>query len=197
MSDQVIFLTHGEVEIDPDIPVPNWGLSEQGTRRHAAFAKDALLEGVTSIFASEERKAVEAAQLVGQSLNLPVNRRAEFGENDRSATGYLPPDEFWPVVEQFFGQPEASIRGWERAVDAQTRIVGAVRSVCQSAPKGDVLIVAHGGVGALLRCHLLEIDITPDEGQPHSGGGCVFCFDRVMSNDLAAKPPKPTDWRAI
>lgn len=197
MSDKVIFMTHANVVIDPDVPVPDWGLSAEGKRRHAAFATDPLLADVAVIFASEERKAFEAADLIAEPLNLPVHRKAELGENDRSATGYLPPEEFWPVVGQFFGQPETSVHGWERAVDAQNRIVGAVGSVCESAPDGDVLILAHGGVGALLRCHLLQVEISPDEGQPHSGGGCLFAFERVTRSDLASQPPKPTDWKAI
>jgi len=194
VSGKVIFLTHAEVAIDPDIPIPDWGLSEEGKQRHSAFARDPLLAGVASIVASRERKAIEAADMTAQVLDLPVEQRAELGENDRSATGYLPPDEFWPVVRQFFGQPEASIRGWERAVDAQARIVGAIRIVNKNAPDGDVLILAHGGVGTLLRCHLLQVGISTDESQPHPGGGCLFTFQRVTGS---AKPPKPTDWRAI
>ena len=57
------------------------------------------------------------------------------------------------------------------------------------APEGDVLIVAHGAVGALLRCHLKRIDITRAEDQP-AGGGCWFATGRAL--DLP-----PTDWIRI
>ena len=46
-----------------------------------------------------------------------------LGENDRSSTGYLPKAEFEAVADAFFARPEESVRGWERAVDAQRRIV--------------------------------------------------------------------------
>lgn len=191
MSDGVIFLTHAEVEIDPEVPVPEWGLSAVGRGRHARFATDPALDGVRSIYASTERKAVEGATAVAEATGLAVTQDQGLGENDRSATGYLPPDEFWPVVEQFFGAPDVSVRGWETARDAQARIVAAVERVLRGAPaEGDVLIVSHGGVGTLLRCHLAGTDITKDNGQPHPGGGCWFTFGRAM--DAPA-----SEWSAI
>ena len=48
-----------------------------------------------------------------------------IGENDRSATGFLPREEFWATADLFFAHPTESIRGWERAIDAQARIVAA------------------------------------------------------------------------
>ena len=50
-------------------------------------------------------------------------------ENDRSATGFLEPSEFERVADEFFARPTVSIGGWERAIDAQKRIVGEVEAV--------------------------------------------------------------------
>jgi len=190
MSGEILFLTHAEVEIDPAVPVPDWGLNARGRERHAAFAGDPMLDGVVAVFSSTERKAIEGATSVAERLGLTVNQRAALGENNRSATGYLPPDEFWPVVDRFFADPETSVRGWERACDAQARIVEAVRAVLDEASAGKVLIVSHGGVGTLLRCHLAGRAITRAEGQPNSGGGCWFAFSRDLTT-------APTDWSSI
>jgi putative phosphonate transport system ATP-binding protein len=176
VSGQVIFLTHAAVVVDPAVPVPDWGLSDIGRARHEAFASDPVLQGVTAVYSSTERKAREGAIPVAAHLGLKVQEREALGENDRSATGYLPEAEFWPVLAAFFGQPDVSTRGWETARDAQTRIVSAVRQATQEAPEGDTLIVAHGGVGNLLRCALQGIEITQNEGQPHPKGGVLVQF---------------------
>ncbi|MEM1385609.1 MAG: histidine phosphatase family protein [Pseudomonadota bacterium] len=190
MSD-VIFLTHAEVEIDPAVPVPAWGLNAVGRARHNRFASDAVLNDVGAVFSSTERKAVEGATPVAEARDVPLRQLGSLGENDRSATGYLPPEEFWPVVAQFFTDPETSVRGWETARAAQNRIVSGVQTAVEAAPEeGDILIVSHGGVGTLLHCHLTGQEITKDAGQPHSGGGCWFRFGR----DLAGPP---TDWSVI
>ncbi len=191
MTGRAIFLTHAEVVIDPATPVTEWGLSAEGHRRHAAFAASEALAAVSTVCSSTERRAVDAAAPVAERLGLPLVQHADLGENDRSATGYLPPEAFWPMVDRFFGAPDLSADGWETARAAQHRIVSAVgRVLAQAAAGGDVLIVAHGGVGALLRHHLLGRDIDRTQGQPHPGGGCWFAFDRAMSAG-------PTDWRII
>lgn len=190
MSD-VIFLTHAEVEIDPAVPVPDWSLNATGRERHARFATDAALNDVGAVFSSTERKAVEGATTVAEARALTLVQLDSLGENDRSATGYLPAEEFWPVVAQFFADPETSVRGWETASAAQERVVSGVKTAVEAAPaEGDILIVSHGGVGTLLRCHLTGQEITRDAGQPHPGGGCWFRFGRDMAGP-------PTDWSAI
>src|SRR3712207_2755939 len=98
------------------------------------FAGSPAVRDVTSIWSSGETKAIEAAQILAAALSEPVAIEADLHENDRSATGYLPPDEFERVADKFFAYPEESVRGWERAVDAQARMVGAVERVLVAAP---------------------------------------------------------------
>jgi broad specificity phosphatase PhoE len=71
------------------------------------------------------------------------------------------------------------VRGWERAVDAQTRIVGGVARVLALPIASPVAIVAHGGVGTLLLCHLKSDPITRDNEQPGGSGGNCFRFQRA------------------
>ena len=161
------FVTHPEVATDPAVPVPDWGLSAEGHRRAALLAAQPWVGGLAAVFSSAERKARETATPLG----LPVRVRAALGENDRSATGYLPRAEFEATADRFFASAEASIRGWERALDAQARIVAAVAAALAEAPSGDLVIVAHGGVGTLLRCHLERVPIDRRLDQPPNGRG--------------------------
>jgi broad specificity phosphatase PhoE len=131
---------------------------------------------VTSIWASDERKAIEAAGVLGGGLRLGVAVEPELHENDRSATGYLPPAEFEQVADAFFAKPDASVRGWERALDAQARMAAAVERILTQAPAGDVAIVAHGAVSALLLCKQLGEPISRGFDQPHQG--CYWTFER-------------------
>ena len=98
-------------------------------------------------------------------------------ENDRSATGFLPPDEFELVADQFFSMPAASVRGWETAVDAQRRILDEIHACLAEDGKGDILFVGHGGVGTLLFCALSGHPIDRQFDQGPGGGGCWFEFD--------------------
>lgn len=173
------FLTHAEVVVEPSRPITSWGLSDVG-RSRAARAVDAVpLAGVRRIVSSAEQKAVETAAVLGAALGIVPAADAALGEIDRSATGYLPFDEFEAVVDAFFAAPGESVRGWERAVDAQTRIGTAVRRI--TAEGDDVVIVSHGAVGALLLADLRGVPVSRALDQP--GMGSVFSFD-------------PRGWRA-
>ena len=177
MTNLVRYLTHPEVKIDPAIPVPFWGLSEVGRARTEGVSATGGLAATTQIVCSGERKAIEAAEIIAAKLNVDVEVREAMHENDRSATGFLAPDEFDAVVNQFFAQPHISVTGWERAIDAQSRIVREVEHVLARDRPGDVLFVGHGGVGTLLFCHYSGVAIDRSYGQP-AGGGYFFTFTR-------------------
>lgn len=174
----VHFITHPEVVIDPAVPVTDWPLSPRGIERMALALERPWMGGIGAVFSSAERKATDAAQLVADRFGLVPAVVAGLGENDRSATGYLPKAEFEAVADAFFAHPGDSVRGWERAVDAQHRIVAAMECVIADAPeRGAIAVISHGGVGALLLCHLKGVPISRDADQPGAGGGCTYSFD--------------------
>ena len=175
----VFFITHPDVLIDPAIPVPEWRLSPRGLARMRVLLRQPWAAGIVRVASSMERKAMEGAAILAAPLGLTPVPHAGLGENDRSATGYLPKAAFEAMADAFFARPEESVRGWERAVDAQTRIAAAVRDVLAAAPPGNVAIVSHGGVGALLLCHLRSVPISRAADQPPGTGGHVVTFDRV------------------
>ena len=174
---RVLFVTHPEVHVDPAVPVPDWELTPRGRDRMRLFAEGPDVREVRSVWSSRERKATEAAELLAAQLGLKPRTLEQLAENDRSSTGYLPPELFEPAVHAFFGEPLLSHRGWETAAAAQERIADALETVLARSPaEGDVAIVSHGGVGTLLLCQLKGTAIHRAEDQP--GQGHWFAFDR-------------------
>ena len=169
------FITHPNVVVSRDVPVPRWPLSELGQRRMRAGLRQPWVRDITSIYCSTEQKAIDGAEILSAHLRVPFTQVHELGENDRSATGFLPPDEFERVADEFFAKPSISVRGWERAVDAQARVVKAVERIGEKAT-GVVAIVAHGAVGTLLYCHLAGEPIARRWDQPANSGGNYFRF---------------------
>ena len=183
MAALVRYLTHPEVLIDPTVPVPRWGLSEVGHARVEALVHAGWLDGTKQIISSAEQKALETAEPIADALRIEFEVREAMHENDRSATGFLPPNEFQRVANEFFSNPNESIRGWERAIDAQARIVGEVEAALEKWDEGDVLFVGHGGVGTLMFCHYSKLAISRAHDQPVGGGGCYFSM-RLDDRDV-------------
>lgn len=169
-------ITHPQVQIDANVSVPEWGLSDTGRARAVAMLDQPWVGSIRRIVSSGERKAVETAEILATHLRLAVEVRERMHENDRSATGFLPPPEFESVADQFFANPHSSILGWERAIDAQHRIVSEVDSVLGTAGAADVAFVGHGGVGTLLLLSLSGREISREADQP-AGGGNYFAYD--------------------
>ncbi|MBZ7924088.1 phosphoglycerate mutase family protein [Ensifer adhaerens] len=182
-----VYVTHPQVQIDPDVPVPKWGLSAVGRERAALTASLPWVRSLGRIVSSDETKAVETAQLLADAAGTTVEIHHDMGENDRSATGFLPPPEFEKAADWFFANPTESFKGWERAIDAQTRIADAILRVLDvHDPKIPIAFVGHGGVGTLLKCRLLGAPISRAADQKGGGGGNVFAFrlaDRAVACD--------------
>ncbi len=189
---RALYLTHPEVNIDPGIAVPDWGLSATGRARAEAMAARNLFAPDIVFVSSTERKALELAEILAKPGANRVISNADFGENDRSATGFLPPEEFEAMANRFFAQPAESIEGWERAINAQARIVAAVTASAASYADAALVFCGHGGVGTLLKCHVAGRAIARSEDQPGPGGGNCFAFDLAQKALICEWTPMET-----
>ncbi|MEM7142961.1 MAG: histidine phosphatase family protein [Actinomycetota bacterium] len=161
--------------IDPDVPVPQWRLRDDGRRRVEALANAPWVAGLERIITSAETKAIETGEILAAAAGVDIEIRSATDEIDRSSTGYLPHDEHDAQADRLFAAPRASANGWERAIDAQARMVAALDDVLIG--DDEVAVVGHGGVGTLLWCHLAGVDIARRHDQ--SFGGHVYAFDLV------------------
>lgn len=181
-----IYLTHPQVRIDPRVPVPQWGLSDLGWERTRMAAEQPWVRLLGRIISSPEKKAIETAIILADAAGVPLEKDEEMAENDRSATGFLPPEEFERAADWFFAHPAASFRGWERAIDAQARISRAVFYILdRHDPAVPIAFVGHGGVGTLLKCRMTGTAIARSADQL-PGGGNLFAFrlaDRAVTCD--------------
>ncbi len=188
-----LYLSHPQVRIDPAVPTPLWGLSEAGRERVEDFVARGIVPAGTAVFSSGETKARELADAIAVQAGTKVLADHLMGENDRSATGFLPPPLFEATADRFFAQPEESVEGWERAADAQARIVGAVEAALNGVSPGQpVIFCGHGAVGTLLKCHFGARKIARSEDQSrhgHHGGGNGFLFDPAAGKLLTQWMP--------
>lgn len=171
---RALFITHPEVVIDPHVPVPQWPLSPRGRERMELLAGKLAGTAISAVWSSDERKAMDGAEILAARLGIPHHVMAALGENDRTASGYIPEPEFSRVAEAFFANPTQSVRGWATAAGEQERIVAAIQAVAARADGGLQLIVSHGGVGRLLRARLEGVPIGAETRPGNPRGGCCM-----------------------
>ena len=191
-----LYITHPQVRIDPAVPVPKWGLNEVGHARAVAAAALPWAKALGRIVSSDETKAIETAEILAEAAGIRIEIVEGAHENDRSATGFLPPPEFEKAADWFFAHPDESFHGWERAVDAQARIVSVVESIlADHDPAIPIAFVGHGGVGTLLRCHLCNMPIARSHDQM-GGGGNLYAF-RLTDRTLLTGWVPMESWRGL
>ena len=191
MKHTIYFISHPEVVISADVPVTQWPLSDTGRSRMKRMLHADWIPEISAIYCSNEQKAIDSAEILANFAGLKYVTREELGENDRESTGFLEPAEFEATANKFFSSPQSSIRGWETADHAQTRIVDIVKQIDrEETTQGSIAVISHGAVGTLLYCYLAGKSIERRWDQPGSGGGNYLKIQRQAV-------PSCTWWKAI
>lgn len=155
----LVLIRHARVDVDATRPADQWRLSAEGARAATALGRHPAVEGVERVFTSPEPKAVATATALALGTPVPV---AALRELDRSALGWLQSgDDYAATVTAILQRPQDAVRGCERAMDAQRRMVDAVAALVHTHPDQTAALVSHGIVLTLYLAWLMGRD-TPD-----------------------------------
>jgi probable phosphoglycerate mutase len=109
-------------------------LNDTGRRQARELAGRLRNEPIAAVYASDLRRASETAEIVAQSLGLPLGLDPRLREID---------------VGSWQGRTRAELDGvaWdgESYDDHRLRVVAALRDISDSYPGACVLVVGHGG----------------------------------------------------
>ncbi|WP_050528674.1 histidine phosphatase family protein [Pseudorhodobacter aquimaris] len=173
---RILYLSHPEVKIDPQVPGPEWELSDQGRRRLRAAIKRGWPGRGWRLIASPEVKAQQTAEILSQAFALPLHTHPEMGGVDRRATGYVPQDRYDLLTCALFDRPAVGPEGWESANVASARIIKCFQEVL-SEVSDDMIFVGHGAVGSFLWSALTKTPITRAAGQRRGGSFWAGNYD--------------------
>ena len=132
------------------MPPERWTLSAKGRALCVPLADQLAAHQPAAIISSEEPKAAETAGLVAERLGVPWRTEAGLHEHDRSNVPHMRSGEFISMVELFFRKPSELVLGRETADAARDRFEAAVLRAMADQPEGNVAVVSHGTVIALL-----------------------------------------------
>jgi broad specificity phosphatase PhoE len=147
---KLILIKHASPLVVPGTPPQNWKLSDKGRESCGPLANAVRAHAPTIIVASDEPKAKETAELVANALGVPVETAPGLHEHDRTNVPHMRSGEFISHMEVFFRKPTERVLGRESAVAALDRFEQAVNDVVAKHAGGNVAIVSHGTVIALL-----------------------------------------------
>jgi broad specificity phosphatase PhoE len=146
----LILIKHASPQVQADLPPEQWPLSEEGKAKCALLAERVAEWSPTVVVTSDEMKAEETGRSVAERLGIPHRVAADLHEHDRSNVPQLRSAEFISLMELLFRRPRDLVLGKETAVAALSRFESALDEVLMEHPEGNVAVVSHGSVIALL-----------------------------------------------
>jgi 2,3-bisphosphoglycerate-dependent phosphoglycerate mutase len=151
----LILARHGETDWNRDGRFQGHAdppLNERGREQAASLAESLAKERVDAIYSSDLRRAHETALFVAERKGLDVVVDPDLRERDVGEwSGLTLPEieERFPDELRRFREEGASI-GESREALSQ-RVLAAVRRIADAHPRGQILVVTHGGTLRTLR----------------------------------------------
>jgi broad specificity phosphatase PhoE len=147
---RLILIKHASPKVQADLPPERWALSDEGKAKCARLAEQVAAYSPSVVVSSEEMKAEETGRIIAERLGVPHHTAADLHEHDRSNVPQLRSAEFISLMELLFRRPRDLVLGKETAVAALSRFQSALDEVLMEHADGNVAVVSHGTVIALL-----------------------------------------------
>jgi len=146
----VHLIKHGLPVLEAGTPAHAWVLSERGRTQAREAAAPLRARPPAVVVSSEEPKARETAALLAEALGVPWRAMLGLHEQLRYTVPLLgDAQQFRSSVRAVFARPSELVFGEETGDEAHARFAVGVRAAL-AVHAGDVAIVAHGTVIALL-----------------------------------------------
>lgn len=124
-----------------------WPLSDRGEEQAHAIAGAPFWDEIQAIISSDESKAIATVSHIVHERRIPLFYDPRLRELKR-------PDErvedYEARVLEVFQKPAMTVGGWERAVDAQARMIACFEEMVARYGETPFAMVSHGMTLALL-----------------------------------------------
>lgn len=141
------FARHAHTQVVPSRRANLWNLSpegQEGARRLAEAVRDKQIDHVIT---SGEPKTIQTGECVASSLDIPLTRDPDLGEQRRGNSAFIDdPAHFRQTIRQLFERPNEVVYGTESANQALSRFGTAAAGHMSDT---STLIVTHGTVLSL------------------------------------------------
>jgi alpha-ribazole phosphatase len=162
---RLYLIRHSEVEGAADgklIGRTDAPLSERGLVQARRLAEQLAASPLSAVYSSDLKRALSTAQAIAVRSRLRVRPHADWREIDMGGwegrTIAELHNEVPELVAQLFSNPASfEYPGGESFASFTARIQGALHRLLTTHPKGDVALVAHGGVCRTIIGSVLEM----------------------------------------
>jgi broad specificity phosphatase PhoE len=157
---KIIFFRHAKTAID--LKKKEWELSEEGKRETREMIQPEGFKGVDLIITSEEKKAIQTAEILNEKLQKEIIETMGLEELHRKGKMITSKQRYEEIVKKVLEEPQYRFQEWETSAEALKRFESAIKKLKEKYSEQTILIVSHGIVltlyfGKLLDCSTKEL----------------------------------------
>ncbi len=120
------------------------------------------MRGIGALHSSDEIKTVQTAEIVGETIGLPVNAVHDLREHEHHGTPIVEAEDWRSTVIESIRNQNEHIYGSEAVGTARMRFGAAVERLMETAGADQtVAVIAHGTVISTFVAELLDTDPVP------------------------------------
>lgn len=157
---EIIFIRHSKTEIDPQVPISNWGLSEEGVELAKRFSTNESVQQLDVLYTSFQTKALETAVLLAKPNGIPI--KADNGLTEVSSfTGPFEPnfEQYEQGVKDYYAKKIERISNGESIDEAVERFNRTLLSIVAAEQgKNKIGIITHANIVTLFSSQYMDID---------------------------------------
>lgn len=124
---------------------------------------------------SAEPKSLTVGAMVQERFGFKPKVYQDLGEADRSATPFLPLEEYMAAIREAYQHPDKHIHGWESHHEMFVRNQRIIDELIAENRGKTIAIIGHGGAGTCIKCHLCKLPLSFDQDPQRTG--CSFIVE--------------------
>lgn len=177
---KITFIRHSKTKVDPRLPPPLWGLSEEGIELAKKLGTRDVIKRISLFYSSLQTKALETAILLAKPDAIPIKTDDRLTEVTSFTNKFIPEIKVYEKsVKDYYSGAIERINEGETIQEALDRFDKAIESIVETNNKEENIgIVSHGNILAFFSAQFKDIDPYPAHKEIRQPDVALFDWDK-------------------
>jgi len=154
----LVLIRHSKSLVNPDIPIPTWGLSDEGIILAKKINELTQIKTLDVIYSSLQTKALETAVLATKNIGIPIKTDVRLTETTSFTNKFVNLEQLQKNTKKYYSGKQISINNGETSEEALARFNASINDIVKNEDKNNIGIVSHGNILADFSSQYSQVD---------------------------------------
>lgn len=143
----LILIRHSKSLVNPNIPIPTWGLSKEGVALAQKLNEIPQIKTLNVVYSSLQTKALETAVLATKNTGISIKVNDGLTESTSFTNKFVNIEQLTQNTKNYYSNKNLSINNGETSEEALVRFNTAIHIITKAEiDKKNIGIVSHGNI---------------------------------------------------